>query len=125
MAGELQGVSAARENRRASPSATRWRRSPRPAHARVKTDRCAVTISVVRNFLPNRLPEPIRSDKARPTSCVWETDYFEPNWQDAFWGGNYPWLRAIKQKYDPEGLFFLHHGVGSEDWSADGFMRMN
>ena len=32
-------------------------------------------------------------------------------------------LRAVKDKYDPEGLFFLHHGVGSEDWSADGFTR--
>jgi hypothetical protein len=25
----------------------------------------------------------------------------------------------------PAGLFFLHHGVGSEDWSADGFTRVN
>ena len=52
---------------------------------------------------------------------VWETDYFEANWQDYFWGDNYARLKRIKQKYDPDGLFFLHHGVGSEDWSADGF----
>ena len=32
-------------------------------------------------------------------------------------------LRAIKKKYDPTGLFFVHHGVGSEEWSADGFTR--
>ena len=32
-------------------------------------------------------------------------------------------LRAVKQRYDPDGLFFVHHGVGSEDWSADGFTR--
>jgi len=25
---------------------------------------------------------------------------------------------------DPDGLFFVHHGVGSEDWSADGFTRL-
>jgi FAD/FMN-containing dehydrogenase len=67
----------------------------------------------------------LRKLTPRPASYVWETDYFEPNWQDSFWGDNYPRLRAIKQKYDPEGLFFLHHGVGSEDWSADGFTRMN
>jgi len=67
----------------------------------------------------------LRKLTPRPASYVWETDYFEPNWQDSFWGDNYPRLRAIKQKYDPEGLFFLHHGVGSEDWSEDGFMRMN
>jgi FAD/FMN-containing dehydrogenase len=61
----------------------------------------------------------------RPASYVWETDYFEPNWQESFWGENYARLRGVKDKYDPDGLFFLHHGVGSEDWSADGFTRMN
>lgn len=24
-------------------------------------------------------------------------------------------------RYDPDGLFTTHHGVGSEEWSADGF----
>jgi FAD/FMN-containing dehydrogenase len=67
----------------------------------------------------------IRKLTPRPASYVWETDFFEPNWQDAFWGDNYARLRAVKQKYDPDGLFFLHHGVGSEDWSADGFTRLN
>ena len=66
----------------------------------------------------------LRKLMPRAGSYVWETDFFEPNWQDSFWGDNYPRLRAIKQKYDPEGLFFLHHGVGSEDWSADGFTRV-
>jgi FAD/FMN-containing dehydrogenase len=66
----------------------------------------------------------LRKLTPRPASYVWETDYFEPNWQDSFWGDNYPRLRAIKQKYDADGLFFLHHGVGSEDWSADGFTRV-
>jgi FAD/FMN-containing dehydrogenase len=67
----------------------------------------------------------IRKILPHVTSYVWETDFFQPNWQDAFWGENYPRLRAIKMKYDPAGLFFLHHGVGSEDWSADGFTRVN
>ena len=60
----------------------------------------------------------------RVSSYVWETDFFQPDWQDAFWGENYTRLRAVKDKYDPGGLFFLHHGVGSEDWSADGFTRL-
>jgi hypothetical protein len=29
----------------------------------------------------------------------------------------------VKRRYDPGGLFFVHHGVGSEEWSADGFIR--
>ena len=57
-------------------------------------------------------------------SYVSESNYFNPSWQDAFWGSNYPRLRAVKAKYDPDGLFFVHHGVGSEEWSADGFARL-
>ena len=40
-----------------------------------------------------------------------------------YWGTNYPRLAAIKAKYDPDGLFTVHHGVGSEAWSDDGFTR--
>ena len=58
-------------------------------------------------------------------SYVSETNFFEPSWQRAFWGPNYPRLLSIKKKYDPAGLFFVHHGVGSEEWSADGFTRVN
>jgi FAD/FMN-containing dehydrogenase len=53
-----------------------------------------------------------------------ETNYFNANWHQDYWGENYPKLHAIKNKYDPGGLFFVHHGVGSEDWSADGFTRV-
>jgi len=56
-------------------------------------------------------------------SYVSESNYFNSSWQQAYWGTNYSKLRAIKAKYDPEGLFFVHHGVGSENWSADGFTR--
>ncbi|KAF4219238.1 hypothetical protein CNMCM6805_006951 [Aspergillus fumigatiaffinis] len=40
----------------------------------------------------------------------------EPDWQWSFWGPNYPRLQAIKQKYDPDGLFWCLHCVGSEGW---------
>ncbi len=53
-------------------------------------------------------------------SYVNETDYFEPDWQSAFWGASYPRLLEIKKKYDPDGVFFCHHCVGSELWSPDG-----
>jgi FAD/FMN-containing dehydrogenase len=57
-------------------------------------------------------------------SYVSESDYFNAHWQEAFWGSNYPRLAAVKRKYDPDGLFIVHHGVGSEAWSADGFNRI-
>jgi FAD/FMN-containing dehydrogenase len=59
-----------------------------------------------------------------PGSYVSEGDYFDRRWQSSFWGENYPRLRAIKDKYDPDGLFYVHHGIGSDDWSADGFTRL-
>ncbi len=57
-------------------------------------------------------------------SYVSESNYFNENWQQAFWGPHYPRLRTVKDRYDPDGLFFVHHGVGSEEWSADGFTRL-
>jgi FAD/FMN-containing dehydrogenase len=53
-----------------------------------------------------------------------ESNFFESSWQREYWGENYERLLAIKRQYDPEGLFFVHHGVGSEEWSADGFTRL-
>jgi FAD/FMN-containing dehydrogenase len=57
-------------------------------------------------------------------SYVAESSFFEREWQRSYWGSNYARLLSIKRKYDPQGLFFVHHGVGSEEWSADGFTRL-
>jgi FAD/FMN-containing dehydrogenase len=54
-------------------------------------------------------------------SYVSESNYFEVQWQSSYWGANYAKLVAAKRAYDPEGLFWVHHGVGSEAWSDDGF----
>jgi FAD/FMN-containing dehydrogenase len=86
---------------------------PDAAAAPAKAEAVDKSMNAIRKLLP------------RVGSYVWETDYFQPHWQEAFWGENYDRLLAVKSKYDPDGLFFLHHGVGSEDWSADGFTRLN
>lgn len=57
-------------------------------------------------------------------SYVSESNYFNSAWRTEYWGENYSKLQTIKSKYDPDGLFWVHHGVGSEEWSADGFTRV-
>ena len=56
-------------------------------------------------------------------SYLSESNFFNANWRQEFWGANYQRLAAVKAKYDPGGLFTVHHGVGSEAWSDDGFTR--
>ncbi|MEO8930599.1 MAG: FAD-binding oxidoreductase [Caldimonas sp.] len=56
-------------------------------------------------------------------SYVSESNYFQHEWAAAFWGTNAARLRAVKAAVDPQGLFFTHHGPGSEVWSDDGFVR--
>ncbi len=55
---------------------------------------------------------------------VSESNYFEKGWQQAYWGSNHSRLAEVKRKYDPDGLFFVHNGVGSEEWSIDGFTKL-
>ena len=57
-------------------------------------------------------------------SYVAESNYFEPDWQASYWGTNYARLLAAKRRYDPDELFFVRHGVGSEGWSDDGFVKL-
>jgi FAD/FMN-containing dehydrogenase len=66
----------------------------------------------------------LRAVAGQNGSYVNETNYFEKDWQRAFWGDNYSRLTEIKHEYDPEGLFFVHNGVGSEGWSTDGFTKL-
>jgi FAD/FMN-containing dehydrogenase len=61
--------------------------------------------------------------KGSAGAYVSESNYFDDAWQESYWGPNYPRLRAVKQQYDPDGLFFVHNGVGTEGWSRDGFTR--
>jgi len=68
--------------------------------------------------------EQLRAVAGQNGSYVNETNYFQKGWQRAFWGDNYSRLAEIKQQYDPDGLFFVHNGVGSEGWSRDGFSRL-
>jgi len=67
---------------------------------------------------------PLRPLAPAGGSYLSESNYFNGDWRRAYWGTNYPRLAATKARYDPGGLFTVHHGVGSDQWSADGFTRL-
>jgi Berberine and berberine like len=54
-----------------------------------------------------------------------EGDVREPDFHTTFFGPNYARLRAIKAHYDPQELFIVGAGVGSDNWDADGLCRVD
>ncbi len=56
-----------------------------------------------------------------------EADFQQPNFQQAFYGSNYDTLRTIKKTYDPDDIFYVLQGVGSESWTTadDGRLCMS
>jgi FAD/FMN-containing dehydrogenase len=67
--------------------------------------------------------EQLRAIVPEAASYSNESNYFERGFQKSYWGANHARLAEVKKKYDPDGLFFVHNGVGSEEWSRDGFER--
>lgn len=45
-----------------------------------------------------------------------EADRYDPEWKEDWFGSRYDWLKSVKQKYDPEEVFWCWHCVGSEGW---------
>lgn len=46
-------------------------------------------------------------------------DPYQSNWQETFYGANYPRLRSIKAKYDPHDIFYATTAVGSDEWEIE------
>ena len=46
------------------------------------------------------------------------------DWRAEYFGENYDELRRIKDKWDPDGVFYVFKGVGSEAWTVDESGRM-
>jgi len=70
---------------------------------------------------------PILAALAGPDSGAYsnEADVREPNFQTTFFGTHFDRLSTIKSKYDPEGMFIVQAGVGSEHWDTDGICRLS
>lgn len=47
-----------------------------------------------------------------------EGDFRQPNFQEVFYGQSYKDLLVIKDKYDPEQLFYALTAVGSDRWAT-------
>jgi FAD/FMN-containing dehydrogenase len=69
----------------------------------LRARRQAERVSAAMNALKSRI--------VTSGSYLAESDYFERDWQQAFWGRNYARLQAVKRHYDPADLFSVHHGV--------------
>ncbi|KAK4187028.1 hypothetical protein QBC35DRAFT_251403 [Podospora australis] len=68
------------------------------------------------NRLTNVVDGALRAASPNGASYINEADPFQPNWQDAFFGTNYPRLLQIRKKYDPNGVFYSVSTPGTEQW---------
>ncbi|KAM6493981.1 FAD-binding domain containing protein [Amanita muscaria] len=66
-------------------------------------------------------------DTISPNSGAYlnEASLYEKNFQNTFFGSHYPRLKAIKSVYDPNDLFIVTEGVGSDDWDQSLNCRLN
>ncbi|KAF2433259.1 FAD-binding domain-containing protein [Tothia fuscella] len=58
--------------------------------------------------------EPLRKISPKGGAYINEAWAKQPDWKDAFFGAHYPKLLSIKQKYDPDHLFYTAPGVGAD-----------
>jgi FAD/FMN-containing dehydrogenase len=72
----------------------------------------------------HRCMNELRNVASSGAAYVSESNFFESDFEHSYWGANHARLAQIKKKFDPDGLFFVHNGVGSENWTTDGFTRL-
>ncbi|KAJ7878054.1 FAD-binding domain-containing protein [Mycena leptocephala] len=82
-------------------------------------------IREIRNFFQTT-QVPILEEITGPRTAAYsnEADSLEPNFQTTFFGPNYAKLSSIKKKYDPNDLFIVGAGVGSERWDEWGLCQV-
>jgi hypothetical protein len=59
----------------------------------------------------DRCVDQLRAVAGESGAYVSESNYFQKDFQRAYWDSNYPRLAAIKKRYDPGDLFSVHNGV--------------
>ena len=78
------------------------------------------TIAAVHNDITN-IKTPAMKALAPDTGCYMnEADRFDPTYLADFYGANQNKLSQIKQKYDPQNVFYCPTCIGSENWAENG-----
>ncbi|KAJ7443592.1 FAD-binding domain-containing protein [Mycena galericulata] len=78
-------------------------------------------IDVLRkNFQAIQMPIMVQLSGKNGAAYSNEADVNEPHFQTTFFGPNYAKLNRIKAKYDPDDLFIVAKGVGSDRWDEWG-----
>ncbi|KAJ7093372.1 FAD-binding domain-containing protein [Mycena belliarum] len=79
--------------------------------------------AVRKQFQTQQLPILERISGPNAGSYSNEGDISEPNFMTTYYGPNYATLSATKAQYDPNDLFIVAMGVGSERWDRLGLCR--
>ena len=78
----------------------------------------------VENKLTNELIPLLNNITPGSGTYMNEANFRQSSWKEDFYGSNYPKLRAIKRKYDPNDLLYAETAVGSDAWSVSEDGRM-
>ncbi|KAF8527009.1 FAD-binding domain-containing protein [Hysterangium stoloniferum] len=83
-------------------------------------------VEAIREAMTNK-NVPLLATLAGPDSGAYsnEADVREPNFQTTFFGPNYGRLGHIKKVYDPDAMFIVPAGVGSENFDVDTLCRVD
>ena len=82
-----------------------------PVNYTSKSEWQATNAMIVHDLL-----QPIRRIAPDGGAYLSEASIDEPDFQQQFYGGNYDKLLAVKQKYDPDDIFYARTAVGSDRW---------
>ncbi|PGH21538.1 hypothetical protein AJ80_03206 [Polytolypa hystricis UAMH7299] len=72
----------------------------------------------LQDYLTNVGDAALRDASPNGAAYVNEGNLEEPNWQEAYWGSNYPRLLELKEKWDSGRIFYARTTPGTEDWAV-------
>jgi hypothetical protein len=80
------------------------------------TDSGLEGVRQVRNYATSEKLKAMKDAAPGLGTYLNEADPDDPDWREEFYGNQYNWLKSVKQKYDPDEVFWCYRCVGSEGW---------